>query len=63
MNLTEDHKELKSLVRKFAEDEIRPIANELDQTGRFPIEVYRKLGELGFFGICVPENLGGAGLD
>ncbi len=63
MNLTEDHKELKSLVRKFAEDEVRPIANELDQTGRFPIEVYRKLGELGFFGICVPENLGGAGLD
>ena len=63
MNLTEDHKELKSLVRKFSEDEIRPIANELDQTGRFPIEVYRKLGELGFFGICVPEYLGGAGLD
>ncbi len=63
MYLTEDHKELKSLVRKFADESIRPAASELDQTGRFPTEIYRKLGELGFFGICVPERLGGPGLD
>ena len=40
-----------------------PIAQELDETERFPTEIFAKMGELGLFGICVPEEWGGAGCD
>jgi alkylation response protein AidB-like acyl-CoA dehydrogenase len=54
--------EVRQLVRKFARDEIAPHAREWDERSQFPHEVFRKLGELGFMGVLVPEEYGGAGL-
>lgn len=50
-------------VRSFAQNQIRPIAAELDQTGRFPTEIIRQLGEMGMMGVMVPEQYGGSGMD
>ncbi len=51
------------MARDFAEKEVRPIADEVDRTSRFPKEVFRKMGELGLLGIPFPEEYGGAGGD
>jgi alkylation response protein AidB-like acyl-CoA dehydrogenase len=51
------------MARKFAESEVRPLAEELDRDERFPSELYARMGELGLFGITVPEEHGGAGMD
>ncbi len=61
--LPEMHQMLRDTVRKFAESEIAPVARELDRTETFPEELTRKMGELGLFGILVPEAYGGHGLD
>ena len=61
--LTEEHREVRDTVRRFATDVIRPIANDLDESERFPSEVYAQMAELGLFGITVPPELGGAGMD
>lgn len=50
-------------VRDFAEREIRPRANDLDESEAFPEDLYRKMGELGLFGITTPEEYGDAGAD
>ncbi len=63
LELTEEQKLLERSVREFAEAEVKPIAKELDETGRFPREIVRKAGELGLTGIAVPESHGGAGMD
>lgn len=55
--------EVRDLARKFADDVIRPVANELDRDERFPIEIYEQMAQLGLFGISVPAEQGGAGLD
>ena len=49
------------MVRDFAEREIRPNMNKWDEEEHFPIEVMKKMGELGLLGIFVPENYGGSG--
>lgn len=54
--------EIRRLVREFARDEIAPHVREWDERSQFPHEVFRKLGELGFLGVLVPEEYGGAGL-
>ncbi len=54
--------EVRRLVREFARTEIAPHAREWDERSEFPHEVFRKLGELGFLGVLVPEEYGGAGL-
>src|SRR3990172_124309 len=61
--LTEEQKMLQQTARKFAENEIKPLAAESDHSGKFPIETVKKLSELGFMGIPFPEKYGGAGLD
>jgi alkylation response protein AidB-like acyl-CoA dehydrogenase len=61
--LTEDQRDVKEMVTKFAEQEIKPIAAELDKTHRHPEEICRKLGEMGIMGIAVPQEYGGAGMD
>ncbi len=61
--LTEEQQLLKEMVSNFAENEIAPKARELDQTGRFPEETFRKMGELGLLGIPFPEKYGGSGGD
>ena len=60
---TEAHEELREKVRAFAEEEIKPIAFELDQNNEFPHEQIKKLGEMGLMGIPYDKKYGGAGLD
>ena len=62
-NLTEDQKIIRKTVRDFAEREIKPIARELDEKEEFSIEITRKMGELGLFGMNIPEEYGGSGMD
>jgi len=61
--LSEKHRVVRRSVRRFCERELQPIAKEIDQEARFPWEVVEKMGRLGYFGIQVPKELGGADLD
>ncbi|MBE2185070.1 MAG: acyl-CoA dehydrogenase family protein [Anaerolineae bacterium] len=61
--LTPDHLALQKMVRDFARNEIAPIAAEFDESGEFPLETVRQMGQLGLMGIEVPEEYGGAGMD
>ena len=61
--LSAEQREIKSLTREFAEAEIEPNAAEWDREHRFPRELFDRLAELGLMGVCVPEDLGGAGAD
>ena len=63
LELTEEQKMLQKTVREFAESEVRPLAKELDETGHFPHELFRKAAELGLTGVAFPESEGGAGFD
>jgi short-chain 2-methylacyl-CoA dehydrogenase len=63
LELSDDHKLLRSTVREFAEQEIAPVAEELDRTKSFPYEIVKRLGELDLMGIPFPEEYGGAGGD
>ncbi len=61
--LTEDQQMLQAAAREFATNEIAPVAAEHDAAGSFPSATIRKAGELGFMGVEVPAEFGGAGLD
>ncbi len=61
--LEEEHIILQKEVRKFAQNEIVPIAREFDESGNFPKETIKKMGEMGLMGIEVPPEYGGAGMD
>lgn len=63
MYLTETHIQVRDMARDFASAVVRPIAEELDREERFPGELYEQMGELGLFGIGVPEDMGGPGFD
>lgn len=63
LDLTEEQKLLEETVRAFANSEVKPLAKELDETGQFPRETFRKAAELGLTGIVLPEQYGGAGFD
>lgn len=63
LDLTEDQKLLQKSVREFAESEVRPLAKEIDETGRFPRATFQKAAELGLTGVAMPEAEGGAGFD
>src|SRR5258706_6120394 len=63
LELTEEQELLQKTVREFAESEVKPLAKELDETGRFPRETFKKAAELGLTGIALPEAEGGAGFD
>lgn len=56
-----DQSELTTMVYEFAKKEIRPVAEELDETERFPSELYQHMGQLGLLGITIPERHGGSG--
>lgn len=62
-SLSEEHKMIRSTVRDFAEREIKPIAQALDEKAEFSIDLTRKMGELGLFGIYLPHEYGGQGMD
>lgn len=60
---TEAHEEFRQMIRKFAEEEVKPYAFMMDQNNEFPTEAVKKLGEMGLMGIPYPKKYGGAGLD
>jgi short-chain 2-methylacyl-CoA dehydrogenase len=61
--LNEEQQAIRETCRDFAEQEIKPLAEEMDRSGEFPYEVVRKMGELGLLGLPFPEEYGGAGAD
>ena len=61
--LNAEHKMIRAAARDFAQNEIAPIAAEFDESGEFPHKTIKKMGEMGFMGIEVPEELGGADMD
>jgi short/branched chain acyl-CoA dehydrogenase len=61
--LNEEQLAIRDTCRDFAEQEIKPRAEEMDRTGEFPYELIRKMGELGLLGLPFPEDYGGAGAD
>ncbi|SED21841.1 hypothetical protein SAMN05519104_3063 [Rhizobiales bacterium GAS188] len=62
-SVAERHRLMRETARAFADREIRPLAAELDESERFPAELYDTVAGLGMFGITVPEAMGGAGGD
>jgi alkylation response protein AidB-like acyl-CoA dehydrogenase len=63
IHLASEHTMIRDAARDFARTEIAPIAAQFDESGEFPFETVKKMGKLGFMGIEVPEEDGGAGLD
>ena len=61
--LDTEHLELQASFKEFAENEVKPLAKEIDETERFPIETVKKMAEMGMMGLPIPEDLGGAGVD
>ncbi|HIN50338.1 MAG TPA: acyl-CoA dehydrogenase [Gemmatimonadetes bacterium] len=61
--LNSDHVALQARVRRFGENAIAPVARELDETAEFPWENAKLMAEMGLFGVPVPKELGGLGLD
>ncbi|MFH2203003.1 MAG: acyl-CoA dehydrogenase family protein [Elusimicrobiota bacterium] len=61
--LSDEQKMIRETVRNFAEKRIKPAAHELDEKEEFSVELTQEMGELGIFGIIVPEEYGGQGLD
>ena len=62
-NLSKEQEMVRDLCRVFAKNEILPVAEELDKTGQFPYEIWKKMANLGICGIPIPEEYGGGGLD
>jgi butyryl-CoA dehydrogenase len=63
LELTEEQQLLQKSVREFAAAEIKPIARENDETGKFPRAAFAKAAELGLTGVAMPEEFGGASMD
>jgi len=63
MFFNEDHEYIRDLAREFAEKEIAPIAKEIDENDEVPQEIYDSMAEMGFFGLKIPEEYGGQGMD
>ena len=61
--LTSLQSQVRDTARDYANHAIRPRAEELDRTGEFPEDLYADMADLGLFGICVPEDMGGPGFD
>ncbi|MDR0948805.1 MAG: acyl-CoA dehydrogenase [Lachnospiraceae bacterium] len=61
--LSKEHEMARTLFRDFAEKEVKPLAQEVDETEEFPTETAKKMGKYGFLGIYVPKEYGGQGAD
>jgi butyryl-CoA dehydrogenase len=59
--MTEEHKMLRQMVRNFAEKEIAPRAEEIDATDQFPADLFKRMGEIGLYGLPFDEKYGGSG--
>ncbi|HET9519487.1 MAG TPA: acyl-CoA dehydrogenase family protein, partial [Candidatus Limnocylindrales bacterium] len=62
-DLSPEHALLRQTVRDFMVKEVEPIVDEHERARRFPVDIVRRLGEMGWLGIPIPEDEGGAGLD
>jgi butyryl-CoA dehydrogenase len=62
-DLTEEQQMIQDTIRKFAKEQIAPVASENDKKAQFPRDIFLKLAELGFMGTPIPEEYGGAGFD
>jgi len=63
VELTDTQRQLRDAMRDFAERRIRPVAAEIDRSGRFPRDIVTELGRLGVLGCGIPETWGGTALD
>lgn len=61
--LTEEQRDLKKLIGDFMKGEVKPLIPEVDESGEFPVALYKKAFELGFHMLEIPEEYGGSGLD
>ena len=61
--LSKEHEMARTLFREFAETEVKPLAQEIDENERFPSETVEKMKKLGFMGIPIPKEYGGQGCD
>lgn len=61
-DLDEDTAALREMVHRWAQERVKPLAAQIDQTNDFPAELWREMGDLGLLGITVPEEYGGAGM-
>jgi alkylation response protein AidB-like acyl-CoA dehydrogenase len=61
--MDEKHEMIRSSVREFAESEIKPVAGELEEKEEFSVQLTHAMGDIGLFGMVVPEKYGGQGLD
>lgn len=62
-SLSKEHEMLREMYRSFTVSEVKPLAEEIDEEERFPVETVEKLARYGFFGIPFPKEYGGAGAD
>ena len=62
-NLSKTHERFRQMIREFAEKEVKPLATEVDEEERFPVETVKKMTEIGLMGIPIPKEYGGAGGD
>jgi alkylation response protein AidB-like acyl-CoA dehydrogenase len=61
-NLTEEQQMIQQTAREFADNEIAPVADEFNREGKYPADIVKKLAELGFMGMLIPEEYGGTNL-
>ena len=59
----DDQELIQKTFHDFVEQEVKPRADEIDERKEFPMELFRKVGDLGFFGMRYPEEAGGSGVD
>src|SRR5919107_677192 len=63
LDLDSEHQLLRQTIRDFMEKEVAPVIEEHEREHRFPVEIVKRLGEMGWLGIPIPEAEGGAGMD
>ncbi len=63
MELNDEQKEIYDLIHRYAVEKVAPLAETIDHEGRFPVENIEGLTEMGFMGLCIPEEYGGIGMD
>ena len=63
LGMTPEQQDIVKMIREFAERELDPVVKEYDEKGEFPVQLHEKWGEMGLFGLDVPEQYGGLGLN
>jgi alkylation response protein AidB-like acyl-CoA dehydrogenase len=63
IELTDEQQMIRDVAKEFAANEIKPFASGLDKEGKFPQDLVKKMADLGFMGIFIPEGYGGSGMD